>query len=95
MTARKQHTAPEWDPDEAPDLSTPEWRARFDSVEMKRGRPHATTPKVSTTIRFDHDVLEAFKADGSGWQSRMNEALKQWLQAKRKKSLRGRPPHAA
>ncbi|MGY0613177.1 MULTISPECIES: BrnA antitoxin family protein [unclassified Luteimonas] len=31
------------------------------------------------TIRFDKDVLEAFKADGPGWQSRMNAALREWL----------------
>ena len=35
--------------------------------------------KRSTTIRFDEDVLEAFKATGPGWQSRMNAALKEWL----------------
>ena len=95
MNARKQPTAPDWDPDEAPDLSTPEWRARFDSVEVKRGRPHAIAPKVSTTIRFDPDVLEAFKAGGPGWQSRINAVLKRWLEARRKKAARGRPPHAA
>jgi uncharacterized protein (DUF4415 family) len=25
------------------------------------------------------DVLEAFRATGKGWQTRMNEALKEWL----------------
>jgi uncharacterized protein (DUF4415 family) len=42
-------------------------------------RPKAINRKRSTTVRFDEDVLEAFKATGPGWQTRMNEALKEWL----------------
>jgi uncharacterized protein (DUF4415 family) len=45
----------------------------------RTGRPHATTPKIFTGIRLDPDVLEAFRATGKGWQTRMNEALKEWL----------------
>ena len=43
-----------------------------------RGKQQSPT-KVSTTVRFDRDVLEAFRATGRGWQTRMNEALKEWL----------------
>ena len=46
----------------------------------KRGRP-AGSSKVSTTIRFDADVVERFRARGRGWQSQMNAALREWLQA--------------
>lgn len=35
--------------------------------------------KESTTIRFDRDVLAAFRGDGPGWQTRMNAALGDWL----------------
>jgi len=35
--------------------------------------------KVSITVRFDIDVLTAFRATGKGWQTRMNEALKEWI----------------
>ncbi|MGZ8289946.1 MAG: BrnA antitoxin family protein [Telluria sp.] len=34
---------------------------------------------MSTTIRFDADVLAAFKATGDGWQTRMNNVQKDWL----------------
>jgi len=34
---------------------------------------------VSTTIRLDPDVIEAFRAQGRGWQSRINAALREWL----------------
>lgn len=44
-----------------------------------RGRPTSLNPKVFTAIRFDSEVLEAFKASGRGWQTRMNAALKEWL----------------
>jgi uncharacterized protein (DUF4415 family) len=30
-------------------------------------------------IRFDRDVVQAFRATGKGWQTRMNDALKDWL----------------
>jgi uncharacterized protein (DUF4415 family) len=43
------------------------------------GRPRTDTPKVFTGIRLDADVLEAFRAPGKGWQTRMNNALKDWL----------------
>jgi uncharacterized protein (DUF4415 family) len=43
-----------------------------------RGKQKAAT-KVSTTVRFDADVLSAFKATGRGWQTGMNDALKEWL----------------
>ena len=45
--------------------------------QLKRvGRPRLDTPKVAVTIRYDNAVIDAFKADGPGWQTRMNEALK-------------------
>jgi len=43
-----------------------------------RGKQIAVTKK-SVTVRFDVDVLEAFRASGKGWQTRMNNALKDWL----------------
>ena len=32
--------------------------------------------KQSVTLRIDEDVLEAFQADGPGWQDRINAALR-------------------
>jgi len=45
------------------------------------GRPRVATPKVPTTIRFDADVLAALKASGKGWQTRVNEAMRDWLKS--------------
>lgn len=48
-------------------------------VALRRGRPKADSAKVALTVRYDADVVEAFRATGKGWQTRMNAALKDWL----------------
>ncbi len=40
------------------------------------GRPKAANPKVAVSLRLDPEVVARFKAEGPGWQSRMNEALR-------------------
>jgi len=47
----------------------------------KIGRPMSETPKQPIRIRLDADVLAAFKAGGRGWQTRINAALKEWVDA--------------
>ncbi|WP_420812906.1 BrnA antitoxin family protein [Macromonas bipunctata] len=46
---------------------------------VRRGRPKASQTKQALTVRYDVDVIEAFKATGTGWQTRMNAALRDWL----------------
>jgi uncharacterized protein (DUF4415 family) len=49
----------------------------------RRGRP--ATPveehKVRTKIRLDPDLLDAFNETGAGWQSRINDGLRDWAQS--------------
>ncbi|MHC1999450.1 BrnA antitoxin family protein [Methylobacterium sp. CM6241] len=40
-----------------------------------RGRPPVESPKANLTLRVDPAVLDAYKASGAGWQTRMHEAL--------------------
>jgi uncharacterized protein (DUF4415 family) len=42
--------------------------------------PQITPTKVSTTIRLSSDVIASFKATGTGWQTKIDLALKQWLE---------------
>ena len=42
-----------------------------------RGRPKAGNPKVAVSLRLDQDVVARFKADGPGWQTRINSALRE------------------
>ena len=69
-----------WDQRQEEDrpLSAEEMQAGIAQYRRQRGRP-AGSDKESTTIRFDRDVLAAFRAAGPGWQTRMNAALRDWL----------------
>jgi uncharacterized protein (DUF4415 family) len=53
--------------------------AVLEALARGRGRPRSETPKVFTGIRFDPDVLASFRATGKGWQTRINDALREWL----------------
>lgn len=83
------------DPDDAPELTQDffeqgDWKigdrpvsAQDGATAMRkalsRGRPKAETTKQALTVRYDADVIDAFRATGKGWQTRMNEALRDWL----------------
>lgn len=41
--------------------------------------PNKRPTKESVTVRYSPDVLAAFRATGRGWQSRMDDALRDWL----------------
>ena len=41
--------------------------------------PGRRPPMVAINIRLSPEVLEAFKATGEGWQTRVDGALKEWL----------------
>ena len=58
--------------------SLPELREKL--AARRRGVQKAPT-KVPTTIRFDADVLADLKASGRGWQTRVNDAMREWLKA--------------
>ena len=48
----------------------------------ERGAQKAPT-KEPTTIRLSPEVMAAFKATGAGWQTRIDNALKDWLRTHR------------
>lgn len=62
-------------------------------LAARRGRPPGSVKadrKVPTTIRFDADVLDALKASGRGWQTRVNDALREWLALQSKTDQKAR-----
>lgn len=64
----------------ARDVLTPAEFSTVSSVRRaRRGRPTAASPKVPVTIRLDARIVDAFKVEGRGWQTRMNEALADFL----------------
>ncbi|MDD5037063.1 MAG: BrnA antitoxin family protein [Methylococcaceae bacterium] len=46
-----------------------------------RGRPRKTKTKVHLNLRLSPEVVEYFRTTGPGWQTRLDEALKEWVQA--------------
>jgi uncharacterized protein (DUF4415 family) len=50
-----------------------------DTLRRGRGRPEKPNRKVNQTLRLDPDVLEAYRHQGSGWQTRINEVLRQHM----------------
>jgi len=50
---------------------------------VKRGRPRKANPKRQITIRLSPDVLDSFRSMGNGWQTKIDEALKDWLKRHR------------
>ncbi len=46
------------------------------AVAPRRGRPRKASPKVNQTLRLDADVVEAYRRQGRGWQTRINAVLR-------------------
>ena len=46
---------------------------------IPRGRPRLEKTKEHINIRLSPDVVEHFKSAGSGWQSRIDAALRQYI----------------
>ncbi len=59
--------------------SLPELQQKF--AARRRG-PGRAPLKIPTTIRFDPEVLAALKATGKGWQTRVNEAMREWIKSR-------------
>jgi uncharacterized protein (DUF4415 family) len=94
MNVKSPDSPSTWvDPDDAPELTdeflaTGTWQigdkvvTREEALLAARLHGEGTMDganKVSTTIKVDADVLAAFKATGQGWQTRMGDALKEWI----------------
>lgn len=89
MSANKTASSSSWvDPDDAPEL-TGDFFAHAElamdgtvlreatGTMRKAGRPKADIRKAQVTLRLDPDVLDHFRAQGPGWQGRMNAILRQ------------------
>ncbi len=94
MNGKSQNSPMPWtDPDDAPELTDDffeqgDWKigdkpvpAAEGAAALRKaiGRPKAVVTKLALTVRYDAEVVDAFRATGKGWQTRMNAALKDWL----------------
>jgi uncharacterized protein (DUF4415 family) len=54
-----------------------------DTLLKRRGRPLAEVIKEAISLRCDCDLVEAFRSTGDGWQTRINEALREYATSHR------------
>jgi len=76
------HTIKPEEYDELPELDD----AFFERADLykgekliRAGRPKSPRRKVLLSVRYSPEVVEYFRATGAGWQTRMDDALKEWL----------------
>jgi uncharacterized protein (DUF4415 family) len=81
----------DWEAVDSPELTEADFAkmrpardAAPELVEMqrRRGRPPVAEPKVPVNIRLSADVVDHFKAQGPGWQTRIDEALRDFIAAR-------------
>lgn len=93
----KKHINPELADKDNPELTAEEIRSMRPAAEVlppelvsilpkrKRGErgPQKTPVKQQVTLRLDAAVLAFFKTKGRGWQTRINDALKNVVERKK------------
>jgi len=78
LPAEKDYVWDGVDEDDRP-ATDAELAAALKAEAARRGRPAGSGTREQIAIRIDREVLATFRAAGPGWQTRMNEALKDWL----------------
>ncbi len=77
---RDNHENPEWTNEMFSRAKKASEITELQSVlKSSRGRPKSEVTKSAVTIRYDQQVLDYFRATGKGWQTRMNEVLKEYV----------------
>jgi uncharacterized protein (DUF4415 family) len=91
------------DPDEAPEWTRDQFeRAEFaaggkiidpahGTLMRRRGRPKKADAKLHIHIRLSPQVLGHFRSTGPGWQTRIEEVLRQWVDRHGKPSRQRSP----
>jgi uncharacterized protein (DUF4415 family) len=52
-------------------------------LQRRPGRPKAAATKERVTIRLSPEVTAYFRAAGKGWQTRLDDALREYVDARR------------
>ena len=80
----------EWvDKDDAPELGVEFFKSakrmvawkevsevEFQASKKRMGRPVVEVKRPTLTMRIDAEILQALRASGKGWQTRVNEILR-------------------
>lgn len=85
FTPGRGYSKEDWDAVDSPELTNDElaqakpFAEAFPEIagSIRRGRgPQKAPTKERVTLRLDRAALEAFRATGPGWQTRLDEAVK-------------------
>jgi uncharacterized protein (DUF4415 family) len=57
--------------------------AQWEDVKpkLRRGRPSVAQAKILVSLRFDVDVIDGMRSTGRGWQTRVNQVMREWVMA--------------
>ena len=61
------------------ELATFRPASEFPELKKFMGRPKSDNHKSRVNIRRDKEITDFFKATGKGWQTRMNNVLKEYV----------------
>lgn len=62
---------------------TPKQLKNMVPLRTLRGRPKSDNRKLLISVRYSPEVVAYFKSTGEGWQSRMDEALREYVKRRR------------
>lgn len=62
---------------------TPKQLKNMVPLRTLRGRPKSDNRKLLISVRYSPEVAAYFKSTGEGWQSRMDEALREYVKRRR------------
>ena len=62
---------------------TPKQLKEMVPLRTLRGRPKSDNKKLLVSVRYSPEVVAYFKSTGAGWQSRMDEALREYVERHR------------
>lgn len=83
------HTVQPEEYEEIPELGD-EWFAKAElhvgGKPVRRGRPKAEVTKEQVNIRLSPEVIAYFKAAGPGWQTRVDLALKEYVEEQKRRA---------
>jgi uncharacterized protein (DUF4415 family) len=65
------------DPDAQP--LTSEQLRKMVPLSAARGRPRSASAKQLVSVRYSPEVIAYFKNTGEGWQTRMDDVLKEYV----------------
>lgn len=62
--------------------SDPDW-AEFDSIDWSKAEIVIPPKKQAISIRLDQDLIDFFKAEGPGYQRRINAVLRGYMKERK------------